>query len=97
MPPLLVAWMIDIVSGNTPAWIHNGLGITDAWQGAIFIGVLIFVIFGLESFFEWLYQRGFGLLAQDVQHQLRQDTYDKLQQQDLSFFENNRTGNLLSI
>jgi ATP-binding cassette, subfamily B, bacterial len=97
MPPLLVAWMIDIVSGNTPAWIDKGMGIADAWQGAIFIGALIFVIFGFESFFEWLYQRGFGLLAQDVQHQLRQDTYDKLQQQDLRFFENNRTGNLLSI
>lgn len=97
MPPLLVAWMIDIVSGKTPIWIGEGLGIAGAWEGAVFIAVLIFVIFGLESLFEWLYQRGFGRLAQDVQHRLRQDTYDKLQQQDLSYFENNRTGNLLSI
>ena len=36
-------------------------------------------------------------LAQRVQHDLRNQTYSKLQKKKLSFFESARTGNLLSI
>ncbi|MBK8490279.1 MAG: ABC transporter ATP-binding protein [Saprospirales bacterium] len=97
MPPFLTAWMIDAVSGNIPAWIGQWLGFSDAWSAALFIGVLTVVIFGLESFFEWLLTREFMRLAQRVQHDLRVDTYARVQERELAFFEDQRTGNLLSI
>ncbi|HMQ49464.1 MAG TPA: ABC transporter ATP-binding protein [Saprospiraceae bacterium] len=97
MPPFLTAWLIDAVSGQSPFWIKNSLGITDAWQTAIFLAILTFVIFGLESFFEWLYQRGFRNLAQEVQHRLRISAYNKLQSREMAFFESQRTGNLMAI
>ncbi|MCO5232551.1 MAG: ABC transporter ATP-binding protein/permease [Chitinophagales bacterium] len=96
MPPLLVGWLVDIVSGHSPQWLIPYTD-NDPWKGAIFIGVATFVIFFFESFTEWMYSKGFLSIAQDVQHRLRIDTYDKLQNKPLSFFENNRTGNLLSI
>ncbi|MDV7399880.1 ABC transporter transmembrane domain-containing protein, partial [Arthrospira platensis SPKY1] len=58
---------------------------------------LTLVIFGLESFFEWLLKREFMRLAQRVQHDLRTDTYAQVQERELAFFEDQRTGNLLSI
>ncbi|MCB9284994.1 MAG: ABC transporter ATP-binding protein [Lewinellaceae bacterium] len=97
MPPFLTAWMIDAVSGNIPAWIGRGLGLSDAWTAAVFIGVLTVVIFGFESFFEWILKREFMRLAQRVQHDLRTDTYGQVQERELAFFEDQRTGNLLSI
>lgn len=97
MPPFLTAWLIDAVSGQSPSWIKNGLGITDPWHTALFIAALTFVIFGLESFFEWLYQRGFRDLAQEVQHRLRISAYNKLQSREMAFFEAQRTGNLMAI
>lgn len=96
MPPLLVGWLVDIVSGNTPSWISPYTN-NDPWRGAVFIGIAVFVIFFFESLTEWLFSKGFLTLAQDVQHRLRIDTYEQLQRKPLSFFENNRTGNILSI
>lgn len=97
MPPFLTAWMIDTISGNVPAWIPRWTGLEDLWSIVIFIAVLTFVIFGIESFFEWMYKKGFMRLAQKAQHDLRMDAYNKLQSREISFFENQRLGNLLSI
>ncbi|MEM9917292.1 MAG: ABC transporter ATP-binding protein [Bacteroidota bacterium] len=97
MPPFLTAWMIDTVSRQVPGWITPWTGLTDLWSILIFLAVLTFVIFGFESFFEWLFKRGFMRLAQRAQHDLRMDAYNKLQSREMAFFEDQRVGNLLSI
>ncbi len=97
MPPFLTAWMIDTVSKNPPLWIESIFGISDMKGAIIFIGILTVIAFSLESFFEWLFQRGFMRLAQKVQHDLRVQTYDQLQHREIAFFEKERTGNLMSI
>ncbi len=97
MPPILTAWIIDSVSHNPPVWIADWFGYTEIRSVIIFLGVLTAIIFLTESFFEWLFQRGFLRLAQNVQHDLRVEAYDKMQKREISFFENERTGNLMSI
>lgn len=97
MPPLMVGWIIDTVSGVGPSWLLTLTGTADVWSHAIFLAVLIVVVFGIESFFEWRYQYRFLTLAQRVQHDLRLDTYDHLQHREIAYFENNRTGNLMAI
>lgn len=97
MPPFLTAWMIDAVSGQVPSWIPKWTGLTDLWEVAIFITILTIVIFGFESFFEWMFKRGFMRLAQKVQHDLRLDAYNKLQRREIAYFEEQRTGNLMSM
>lgn len=96
MPPLIVGWMVDVVNGHTPSWIaglaHGNL-ITAIW----IVGISIFVIFGFESFFEWLFQRKFMIIAQNIQHDIRVFAYKKLQEKDITFFEHARTGNLMSM
>ncbi len=96
-PPLLTKWMIDVVSGTIPFWIVAILGTSDQWSAVIFVTVLIVVLFGAESLFEWMYQKGFMRLAQKVQHDLRVDAYRKLQKREVAYFETQRTGNLMSI
>lgn len=97
MPPLLVAWIIDTVRGDAPSWITFLTGSNDAWTLAIFLSVISVVIFTLESVFQWAYNYGFMTLAQDVQHAIRTDTYNHLQGREITFFENHRLGNTLSI
>ncbi len=97
MPPLMVGWIIDTVSGNTPSWLAGTFGIQDTWTAILFLCGVIIVVFAGESFFEWLYQLGFRRVSQDIQHRLRLDAYAHLQDREMAFFENNRTGNLLSI
>ena len=96
MPPFLTAWFIDSVSGNPPKWLGK-LGYEDTLDILILLSILTFLIFGFESFFEWLFKRGFLRLAQRVQHDLGMDTYRKMQQREIAFFENQRTGNLMAI
>ena len=97
MPPFLTAWIIDSVSGNIPAWITNTTDLTQPWPAVVFLTILTLVIFGFESLFEWAYKRGFLRLAQRVQHDLRTQAYDQLQNRELAFFEEQRTGNLMAI
>ena len=97
MPPLLVAWVIDTVEGNTPAWISAILPNNSAWTVAIFLSVLAALIFLFESVTQWIYQRQFQMTAQHVQHDIRCHTYKHLQQQDMAFFENMRLGQLIAI
>ena len=97
MPPFLTAWVIDTVSGQTPAWIGQWTGLNEAWPIVIFLAILTIAIFGFESLFEWFFKRGFMRLAQTVQHNLRVSTYQQLQNREIAFFEEQRTGNLMSI
>lgn len=97
MPPFLTAWIIDSVSGNVPGWISQWTGLSDLWSIVIFLAILTYVIFGLESFFEWLFKREFMRLAQKVQHDLRMTAYSKMQSRELAFFEKERTGNLMAM
>ncbi|HKK76546.1 MAG TPA: ABC transporter ATP-binding protein [Saprospiraceae bacterium] len=97
MPPFLTAWFIDSVSGNPPSWLEGYLGYSSLLSIITFLSVLTLFIFGMESFFEWLFKRGFLRLAQRVQHDLRMVTYRKMQSREMAFFENQRTGNLMTI
>lgn len=97
MPPFLTAWLIDTASNQVPDWIPRMTGLSEAWPVVVFLAVLTLVIFGFESFFEWLFQRGFLRLAQQVQHRLRLDAYEQLQGRELAYFESQRTGNLMAM
>lgn len=97
MPPLLVGWVIDSVRGESPLWIQQVVGSDDNWTLAIFLAVLAVFTFGFESFFEWVFQRGFMKMAQRVQHDLRMDTYRKIQSREMAYFENQRTGDTMAI
>ena len=97
MPPFLTAWMIDSVSGKIPTWIEHGLGWTDLPEIIVLLAALIVFTFGVESFFEWLFKHQYLRLAQRVQHDLRLDAYARLQKRELAYFENQRTGNLMSM
>src|SRR5687768_17226847 len=54
MPPLLTAWLVECVERKPRPFITAAAG-ADVGDQLVFIGVLTVVIFGLESFFQWLY------------------------------------------
>ena len=97
MPPLLVGWVIDSLRGRPPAWIATLAGTRDPWSMAVVLAGLSVAIFFFESFFQWMYQRGFMRLAQEVQHDLRMDVYNRIQSREIAFFEEHRTGEILAM
>src|SRR5580693_9397966 len=97
MPPLLVGWVIDSLRGAPPAWIARLAGTRDPWSMAVVLSGLAVAIFAFESLFQWLYQAGFMRLAQRVQHDLRLDAYNRIQQREIAFFEEHRLGEILAM
>ncbi|MBE7437070.1 MAG: ABC transporter ATP-binding protein [Spirochaetales bacterium] len=96
MPPVLVGWVIDSLANKGPAFIHALAGGSSLALALVLGGLGIGIFLG-ESIFQWLYQKNFMLLAQKVQHRLRVDTYDRLQQREIAFFENQRTGETMAM
>ncbi|MDC1141697.1 ABC transporter ATP-binding protein [Planctomycetota bacterium] len=95
-PPILVAWLIDSVTGNTPEWIAS-FGFGGVSANLIFLGILAVIIFGGESITQWFYQRTFMTIAQDLQHGLRMDAYRAMQDREIRFFEEHRLGKTLAM
>ncbi|MEZ5001491.1 MAG: ABC transporter ATP-binding protein [Chitinophagales bacterium] len=96
MPPIIVGWLVDSLSGNIPSFLNSN-GQTSVKEVIYIVIVLTTIIFLLESFFEWLFDRGFRRIAQNIQHDVRLDVYNKVQSLPQSYFENNRLGNILAI
>ncbi len=97
MPPLLVGWVIDSLRGEPPAWIARLAGTSEAWNLAVVLAALSVAIFFFESLFQWGYQHFFMTLAQEVQHDLRLDAYERIQRREIAFFEEHRLGETLAM
>ena len=58
---------------------------------------LITASFVVGAVFHWLRNWGFNSFAQDIQHDVRTDSYDTMQRLNMSFFADKQTGELMSI
>ncbi|QNM97980.1 ABC transporter ATP-binding protein [Chitinimonas koreensis] len=101
LPEVLIGVAVDVVVKGDQSFLAQkvlgGLGITDTWHQLLALGALNVLIWGGESLFQYLYEVKWRQLAQDIQHALRLDAYDHVQKLEMAYFENQRTGNLMSI
>ncbi|MFW6320730.1 MAG: ABC transporter ATP-binding protein [Halohasta sp.] len=58
---------------------------------------LIVASFVVGAGFHWLRNWGFNAFAQDIQHDVRTDSYDTMQRLEMAFFADKQTGELMSI
>ena len=73
-PPFLIGMAVDVVANGSGSLLGQ-LGIEDPKVQILVIALLTFVIWSLESLFEYLLSVGWRNLAQSIQHDLRIDTY----------------------
>lgn len=101
LPEVLIGVAVDIVVNGEQSFlareILSGWGITSTWHQLLFLGALNVLIWGGESLFEYLHHLKWRNLAQSLQHDVRLDVYNHVQKLELAWFENRKTGNLLSI
>jgi ATP-binding cassette, subfamily B, bacterial len=95
-PPLLIGAAVDTVVQQQDSFIAH-LGIVNVGDQLVALAGLTVIIWGLESFFQYLYQVAWRNLAQTLQHELRIDTYDHVQHLKLAYFEDRTTGGLLAV
>jgi len=95
-PPALIGTAVEIVVEQENSFLGQH-GISNVSHQLWILAGASFLIWSLESLFQYAYDRLWRNLAQTLQNHLRLDTYDHLQSLDLAFFEERSTGGLMSI
>ncbi|MGA7932525.1 MAG: ABC transporter ATP-binding protein [Kovacikia sp.] len=95
-PSLLIGAAVDVVVQRQDSLIAH-FGVKEPFTQLAILSILTFLIWGLESTFQYAYDRLWRNLAQNIQHDLRLDAYSHLQELELAYFEERSTGALLSI
>ena len=95
-PPILIGAAVDIVVRRENS-IFSNFGISNLVEQLIFLAILTLIIWLSESLFEYLYKIQWRNLAQVIEHKLRMDAYDHIQRLDMEWFEDQKSGGLMSI
>jgi len=95
-PPVLIGIAVDLVVQRQDS-LFARWGLVSFEQQLLALALISFVIWSLESLFEYAYARAWRNLAQHIQHDLRLETYAHVQEMDLAFFEERSSGLLLAI
>ncbi|TVR14866.1 MAG: ABC transporter ATP-binding protein, partial [Balneolaceae bacterium] len=95
-PPILIGAAVDIVVKGDESLISR-LGVADPFQQLLLLAAVTVVVWVLESVFQYLFEVYWRDLAQFTQDSLRKDAYKNMQEQELVFFEDRSTGDLIAI
>lgn len=95
-PPVLIGAAVDVVVKGDESLISR-IGISDPVDQLIWLAGVTAVVWMLESFFEYLFKIYWRDLAQYVQDSLRKDAYANVQNQEMAFFEDKSSGDLITI
>lgn len=95
-PSALIGTAVDVVVQQQNSLLAQ-VGIRDTGTQLVVLAFLTFVVWSLESAFQYAYDRLWRNLAQTIQHDLRIDAYAHLQNLELAYFEERSSGGLLAI
>jgi len=95
-PPVLIGIAIDIVVEGSESFLAS-FGIQNRRDQLIVLAVLTFVIWSLESLFDYLSAVTWRGISQDIEHKLRSDTFKNVLSLDITYFENKSSGRLMAI
>lgn len=95
-PPVIIGAAVDTVVAQENSILARW-GVVDVNAQLLTLVALTLIVFALESVFQYAYAVGWRNLAQIIQHELRIDAYNHVQQLDMAYFEDRSTGGLLAI
>jgi ATP-binding cassette subfamily B protein len=102
VPPILLGFALDAIIRDTKdfsdIWFVPNAYVPGSQEGQLVMTVgLIGGAFLLGASFHWVRNWGFNSFAQNIQHDVRTDTYDKMQRLNMDFFADKQTGEMMSI
>tara|TARA_B100001245_G_C22881789_1_gene424114 strand:- start:347 stop:2131 length:1785 start_codon:yes stop_codon:yes gene_type:complete len=95
-PEVLIGVAVDLVVEKENSFVAS-LGFESIGSQVIFLGLITFIIWALESLFQYIYSIQWRGLAQMVEHEIRVSAYDHSQRLGLSWHEEQATGNITAI
>ncbi|MDQ3781572.1 MAG: ABC transporter ATP-binding protein/permease [Actinomycetota bacterium] len=95
-PPFLIGLAVDVVVNREASFLSR-FGFDDPRTQLLVLAGITFVVWALESLFEYLLGLEWRNLAQTVQHELRIDAYRHVQDLEIAYHEQQSTGELMAV
>jgi ATP-binding cassette subfamily B protein len=95
-PPVLIGAAVDVVVERNDSLLAR-LGAPSLEAQLLWLAVLTFIVWAAESLFEYLYAVLWRNLAQDVQHELRDEAYAKVQSLESAVIGQRTVGDLMAV
>ena len=96
MPPMLIGAAVDVVVRREESFLAN-LGLVEMQVQLLALCALTLFVWVMESLFDYVQHIYWRNLSQTIEHDLRLEAYDHVQQLEMAWFEDRSTGRLLSI
>ncbi len=96
LPEVLIGMAVDVVVSKKASFMAR-FGVREPRDQLLWLAGGTVLIWVCESLFEYLYALRWRNLAQNLQHDLRMEAYRHVQRLELAWFEQRRTGSLMSI
>ena len=95
-PEILIGVAVDVVVKREESYLAR-LGVASLEQQLVILGGLTVLIWGGESWFQYLYALEWRNLSQALQHKVRADVYNHVQHLRMSELERRRQGELQTL
>ncbi|HYJ09194.1 MAG TPA: ABC transporter transmembrane domain-containing protein, partial [Polyangiaceae bacterium] len=96
LPEVLIGVAVDVVVSRKESFLSR-FGLSEPTEQLWVLAIITVLVWVFESTFEYLYSVRWRNLAQNLQHDLRMESYAHVQKLELSWFERTRTGTLMSV
>jgi ATP-binding cassette subfamily B protein len=96
-PEILIGMAIDVVVREDQSIVARVFGLASRDDQLLALAAVTAAVWALESLTEFLSQRLWRTLSQELQHDLRVDAYRHVQDLDLSWHEDRASGGLVTV
>ncbi|MEN9947158.1 MAG: hypothetical protein RLZZ293_1544 [Pseudomonadota bacterium] len=96
LPEVLIGVAVDVIVKRQDSLLAH-IGIHQVKWQIIILGLFTGLTWIFESLFQYLYSIKWCYLAQNLQHDMRMETYKHVQSLELEYFENKAMGNIMAI
>jgi len=97
VPEVLIGVVIDVIVRGRESFMATVFGIDGRWNQLLVLAGINLVVWVLESLFGYLSTLAWRNLSQTLEHEIRTDLYSHVQKLEVSWFDEQRGGGLLSI
>ena len=96
-PELLIGAAVDVVVNTNQSFVGRVFGVADRFQQLTILAVVTVVIWVAESITDYIAERTWRNLAQDIEHDVRMEAYGHVQELELAYFEDRSSGGLMAV
>ena len=96
-PELLIGVAVDVVVNDGRSLVERITGIEDRYQQLYLLAAITVLVWIAESITDYIADLTWRNLAQDIEHDVRMESYRHVQELELAYFEDRSSGGLMAV